>query len=68
MLWQNIKKSLNNPAWVRKALTALLLCALAAVARGMAPEAIADWITVLQPLLVFLGVWAVPNADDPDEK
>lgn len=63
-----IKKSLNNPAWIRKALAALILCVLAAVAKGMLPDAVGAWITVLQPLLVFLGVWAIPNSPEPKDE
>lgn len=64
MLWESVKKSVTNPAWIRKAIAALIVCVLAAVARGLLPHAVDEWINVLQPLLVFLGVWAVPNAPE----
>jgi hypothetical protein len=66
MLWESIKKSVNNPAWIRKAVAALVLSALLAVAKGQLPDAVGIWINIAQPILLFLGVWAVPNSDDKE--
>lgn len=64
MLWDSVKKSVTNPAWVRKALAALIVCAMAAVAKGLLPHEVDAWINVAEPFLAFLGVWAVPNSPE----
>lgn len=64
MLWASVKKSVTNPAWIRKAIAALIVCALAAVAKGMVPEVVGQWINIAEPFLAFLGVWFTPNAQD----
>lgn len=61
----SIKKYLSNPKQIRKAIVALVACALLAVAEGLLPSVVATWIHVLQPLLVAYGVWQVPN--DPEK-
>jgi hypothetical protein len=59
-----VKQFVTNPAQVRKAVVALVACLGIAVAKGVLPEAVDTWLTVLQPLLVAYGVWRVPNADE----
>lgn len=59
-----IKKYLSNPAQIRKALVALIACIMLAVAQGLLPDAISEWVKVLQPLLIAYGVWQVPNAPE----
>jgi hypothetical protein len=59
-----VKQFVTNPAQVRKALVALVACIGIAVAKGVVPEVVGTYLTVLQPLLVAYGVWKVPNAEE----
>lgn len=60
-----VKDFITNPKQVRKAIVALVACLGIAVAKGVLPEAVDTWLTILQPILVAYGVWKVPN--DPQE-
>lgn len=56
-----IKRFFANPAYVRKAITALVASALLLIASHQLPDTVGLWIAGFQPLLVAYGVWVTPN-------
>lgn len=55
-----VKEFLHNPAYLRKAVAALVASVLSLVAAQLLPDAVAVWVYALQPLFVAAGVVVVP--------
>lgn len=54
--------------YLSKAITALVVCAVALVAQGLLPAEVGTIITALTPFLVALGVYKAPaNGPHPRE-
>lgn len=62
-LTANIKHLVANPKEARKAATALVTSAVLLTGSHLLPGQVGVWLQALQPLLLFYGVWRVPNAD-----
>lgn len=55
----------SDPKTVRKFVTAFFGALAVAAAQGLLPNNVATWLTVVIPFLTAIGVYGVPNKEDP---